>query len=256
MASSLPRSRISWIVSGRMAERRIWSKERRRGVNRWPTCRSLSATMVSTSGMSPRGSATDLLPDLGGRFGLPARSEEAALGRAVHGGGAGEGTQDGTEQDAYPRGSVGPAAARRVDRKEQHAQAEHPGEHAADHDVVGPTGSAEQPHPYGDADRPAEQTEPQIGSCRQGGECAGERDMAEGVSGEDLRTEHDEVPDRSAAGRDPRSGQEGVPHELMTHDGEHPPEYRQRPDHAIASRSDAGSFLVRALSTLMLRAAT
>jgi len=165
-------------------------------------------------------------------------------------------TEDGAEQDAHPRRSVGAAAVRRVDRQEQHAQTEHPREHAADHDVVGSPGSAEHAHPHGHGDRRPEQPDPQVDPCREGRERTGEGDVAEGVSGEYLRPEDDEIADGAAPGRDAGSRQERVPHERMTDDRRYPPEDGQRRGHVSASRIGAGPVPVRAPSVRIPRAAT
>ena len=77
------------------------------------------------------------------------------------------------------------------------------------------TAVAEQSEPEPDGDGGGEEPEASVESEREGGEGAGERDVAEGVAAEDLASEHDEVADESTRGSDAGAGEERVPDEGM-----------------------------------------
>ena len=107
---------------------------------------------------------------------------------------------------------------RRVERQEEHAEAENPGEHAADDDIVRPRPPAERAHPERDDDGQREQPDPQVESGRQRRERAGERDVGQRVGGEDLGSQHEEVADQTGGQRDGGAGEKRVPHERMRED--------------------------------------
>ena len=99
---------------------------------------------------------------------------------------------------AAPRG--------RVDGEEQGAEAEDPGEHAADDGVVGSAAGAERGHHERHDNAGGVETDAEVDSGGERGERAGERDVGERVAGEDLLAEHDEVADKPGRERDRGAG--------------------------------------------------
>lgn len=118
--------------------------------------------------------------------------------------------EDGAEEDVDAGGPVAGALVRGEDAEEQDAEAEDPGEDDADDDVVGAAVFAEEADREADGDGGEEETEAGIDAECEGGECAGERDVAECITAEDLAAKHDEVADQAAGGGDGGAGEEGV----------------------------------------------
>src|SRR6266511_2975902 len=127
--------------------------------------------------------------------------------------------EDGTEQDGDAGRSVaGAAAGGGVEGQEEHAEAEDPGEDAADDDVVGAGAAAQPAHTERDQDRDREQPDAGVQPGGQRGEGAGERDVGQGVGGEHLGTQDEEVADHPGGERHGGAGEERVLHERV---GEH-----------------------------------
>ncbi|SOB86156.1 hypothetical protein SAMN06272789_6463 [Streptomyces sp. 1331.2] len=118
---------------------------------------------------------------------------------------------DGAEENADARVALGGGAVGGVEGEEEGAEAEDPGEQGADDDVVGPSPPAEQAEQQGDADGRGEQPEPQVVAAGESGHRAGEGDVAEGVAGEGLGTQDEEVADQSGGEGDRGAGQQGSP---------------------------------------------
>ena len=130
--------------------------------------------------------------------------------------------EDRTEQHAHTRGAVARAARRRVQREEEDAEAEDPGEHAADHHVVGASSLSEEGHAHPQHDGGGEQAHAGVHPEGEGGQSARHRHVPEGVAREDLTAQDDEVPDQSGGHGDGGAGEEGVAHERVgEHVGEH-----------------------------------
>ena len=121
--------------------------------------------------------------------------------------------EDRTEQHVDVGRAVRRAPRGRVDAEEQHAGAEDPGEHRADHDVVGAPAVAEQPERDRDEHRRPEQARTRVDADRERRQRAGERDVTERVGAEHLAAQHDEVADEPARRRDRGPGEERVAHE-------------------------------------------
>ena len=126
---------------------------------------------------------------------------------------AGVEPEDGAEEDGDPGCPVPGAAGRGVEGEEEDAEPEDPGEDVADDHVVGSSVRSEDGHGGTDGDGRREQAEAGVHPSGETGQGAGEGDVAEGVAGEHLAAQHDEVPDQSAGHGDGRARQEGVAHE-------------------------------------------
>src|SRR5919201_4901402 len=126
--------------------------------------------------------------------------------------------EDRAEQNPHRRGPVRGAGRGGEDREEEDAESQHPRKDRADDDVVGARALAEQPKPDRHQDRRREQADADVDAGGRGRQGAGEGDVAEGVAGEDLAPQNNEVADKAAGERDRGAGQEGVSHELV---GEH-----------------------------------
>ena len=139
-----------------------------------------------------------------------------------HGPGADDGRLEGVaagqaehrpEEHRHAGRTVGRRPRARVEGEEQHPQAKDPREDGADHHVVGPAPGAEQAHPDGDADGGHEEPEAGVDPEGQGRHGARHRDVGQGVGGEHLRPQYEEVARQARRRRHRRPRKEGVPHE-------------------------------------------
>ena len=135
--------------------------------------------------------------------------------------------EDRAEEHVDGRGAVLRTSRAREQAREQHTEAEHPGEDGADHHVVRATSRAEHTHSEGDRGRHDEQPQPEVGAESKGTERARERRVAERVAAEDLASQHDEVADETGSGCNCGTGDEGVPHERVREDLREPGARRQ-----------------------------
>ena len=101
------------------------------------------------------------------------------------------------------------------DGQGENAQAEDPGERAADDHVVGWAISPERPEHDGDRDGRYEEAQLGVEPGDQRDERAGECDVPEGVAGEDLASQDQEVADQSGGGGDGRSCDQAVTDERL-----------------------------------------
>src|SRR5579862_941250 len=99
--------------------------------------------------------------------------------------------------------------------EEEDSETEYPGEDRSDCDVVAHGAIAEGSEEERDCDGCGEESEAEVDAGRGGGDCAGEGDVAECLSCEDLAAENDEVADRAAGEGDGRACDEGEPNEFL-----------------------------------------
>jgi hypothetical protein len=145
-------------------------------------------------------------------------------------------SEDRPEQDIHTGRGVHPAARRRVHGQEQRAEAEHPGEHAAHHRVVGAGPAAEHGHDDGEDDAGSVEADPQVRAERERGQRAGEGDVGQRVAGEHLSSQDDEVADQPGSERDPRTAEERVPEKRVPeHVGDAGDRVREADDHAVTA---------------------
>ncbi len=111
------------------------------------------------------------------------------------------------------------AALRRGEHgQEQRAESEDPGEHAADHGVVGRGPSAQGRQEHGEDDARPVEAGPEVDAEGQRGQGPGEGHVGERVAGEDLPAEDHHVADQSRRQGDARAGHERRAQERV---GEH-----------------------------------
>ena len=129
--------------------------------------------------------------------------------------GSGVEPEDRAEEDAHASGSVARAVPTGEDREEEDAEAEGPREERADGDVVRASTVSEKAQDDSAENRhdeePGEGVEAEHGRCER----AREGDVAQGVAGEDLRSQDDEVADQAAGDCHEGAGDERVAHELV-----------------------------------------
>ena len=123
--------------------------------------------------------------------------------------------EDGAEQVVDTGRAVPGALARGVDGEEEHAQPEDPGEDAPDHHVVRPGPPTEHTEAHGHQRRRREQADPGVDPERERGQGSGVGGMTEGVRGEDLGPEHEEVADEPRGQGDERPRQQAIADERV-----------------------------------------
>ncbi len=229
----------SAVAAGPVSNPRSWSAPTAGAASAAVTATSTSSAVPSTRTGTPRAEATasSKLANSSGRA-SPVRTSTTPrqVEHREHGGVAAQ-PEDGAEQHRDPGAAVAGRRRRRVQRQEQHAQTEQPGEHAADHHVVGaparPEGAEQQGHEDGAGEEADVHVEPR-GQRREG---AGERRVAQRVAREDLRADHQEVADHAGRHRDGPTGQRGVPRELLAEEVADAGERCEREHHGASSCS-------------------
>ena len=134
---------------------------------------------------------------------------------------------DGEHVAEQERGGLG--GERGVEMQEQQAEPERERQHEADGDVALGQALAEQAHADPGGDRHTDQAPERRDAEQDGAGGAREADMGQGVTGEALVAEHEEVADGTAdQGDDGRSG-EGGAHEVVLKHGRNWNERRPPP---------------------------
>ena len=120
------------------------------------------------------------------------------------------------EQHADPHRAGGGAPRGGVQAQEQDPDAEHPGKDGADRHVAAAAPSAERPDRQGDGDAARKGAGKQVESGEHAAQAARECGVPEGVGGENLVAQDDEVADQARRHGDAPSRDESVAHELET----------------------------------------
>ncbi len=123
--------------------------------------------------------------------------------------------EDRSEERSSSSDPVAAAAAAREDIEEEDPETEDPDEDDSDRDVVGARSFPEGREQQRDENGGGEEADTEIEADRRRGQGTREGDVAEGITGEDLASEHDEVADCAAGERGRRPGEQRVANELL-----------------------------------------